>query len=134
MKEFAIRQPFEYLLFSIYANKIVTNYWGDDAYFQFLEKAWKEFDPFARKNSLRIWQTIMLNGYMDPSNGALENVFNKIAKGLGSLFGGTVTIKSLYDIENKLKLEREMFIISANGPVLITPEFYDELFNRNGGN
>jgi len=128
LKGFATERSFEYLLFSIYSKKIVTNYWSDEAYFEFLEKAWKDFDPFARKNALVVWQTIMLNGYLDPSNSVLKNIFLQIAKTLGVLFGGAVTVRNLYNINSRLNLEREMFFIIENGPFLITPEFFDELF------
>jgi len=131
LKEFAIRHPYEYLLFTIYAKKIATSYWSDDAYFEFLEKAWKGFDQYARKNALRIWQTIMLNGYQDPSNNVISSVLDIIAKGLGVLFGGATTINSLIIHGDRLDLQRQMFSISTNGPSIITPELFDEVFLKN---
>jgi len=128
LKLFAKKQPFEYLLFSIYANKIVTNYWADEAYFDFLEEAWKGFDPFARKNALVVWQSTMLNGYLDPSHDTISSILAIVAKSLGVLFGGVTTINSLIIHGDRLKIQREMFLIISNGPALITSTLFDESF------
>ena len=129
LKEFAKRNPFEYLLFGIYANQIVTTYWSKEAFFQYHEQAWKGFDPYARQNALKEWQKLMVGNYGDQTNDAISRVLDNIAKGLGTLFGGIMTIKDLASDTKKAVMVREMMNIQTNGPAVISWKMYDELFS-----
>lgn len=128
LKEFAKRNPFEYLLFGIYANRIVTEYWTDEAYFDYLEQAWKGFDKYARENALKEWQKLMVGKYGDRTNDAISKILDNIAKGLGTLFGGVMTIDGMISDTKKAVMVREMMNIQANGPAVISLKMYDELF------
>jgi hypothetical protein len=129
LREFALQNPFEYMLFGVYANRIVTTYWSKEAYFDYLEQAWKGFDPYARKNALKEWQKIMIGNYGDRSNDAISSILDKIDKGLGTLFGGAITIKELKSDSNKAIMVKEMVNIQMNGPAVISWKLYNEVFS-----